>query len=78
MSMNQDIGGKIREIRKGKRRSQAFVAQQLGVSRSQVTKWELGMYPISISVLVKIAKILNVGIKTILFTGRRDGQNKTS
>lgn len=53
-------GDKIKLYRKEKGLSQEQLAQQIGVTKSTVSKYELGHLDISLEVLHKIADILEV------------------
>lgn len=63
----QKLGGRIREIRKLKKISQADIAAQLDISITAFSKIERGLTNISINRLEEIAQILGISIINLLF-----------
>ena len=41
--MNTNLGNRIKNLRKERHLSQEYVAEQIGVSRPSVSKWESGV-----------------------------------
>lgn len=56
----QKIGKNIRKIRELRDYDQQYMAEQLGISQSQYSKIEQGLKDISITILDKIATVLDV------------------
>lgn len=42
--MNTNLGNRIKNLRKERHLSQEYVAEQIGVSRQSVSKWESGVF----------------------------------
>lgn len=68
----QQIGNRIRDIRKLKKISQADIAAELDISITAFSKIERGLTNLSINRLDEISKLLNVSIITLLL----DTKNK--
>lgn len=65
--MNDVIGSRIRYYRKKRGLSQKFVADQLGISLSYMSQLENGKNNITVTMLVDIARILNLpSISTLM------------
>lgn len=69
--MNQQkIGGFLKELRQEKQITQEQLAEQMGVSRRTVSRWETGNNLPDLSVLVELADFYNVDLNEI-FRGER-------
>ena len=64
-----DIGGRIIELRKQHKLSQAELASRIGVSRTIVGNYERNTNTPSIDTLVKMAKEFNVSVDYIIGEG---------
>lgn len=60
------LGENIRENRIRSRMTQEFVAEQLGVSRQAVSKWENGTSEPSTGNLLALAKLFGMGVEELL------------
>ena len=69
--MEQTVGGRIREARKARGRTQQDVADALGLSRPSVLQWEKDITSPSQANLLKLCDYLAVGIDDLL-TGSAD------
>ena len=58
--MRMSLANNIREIRRSRKLSQEHVAEQLGVSRQAVSKWESGQSQPNANNLAELAKLLEV------------------
>lgn len=65
MTENERIGQRIAELRKEKGITQVQLAQKTGMQQSVISRIESGKHAISVVVLAKIAKSLNVRIELI-------------
>ncbi|MGF0039715.1 helix-turn-helix domain-containing protein [Peptoniphilaceae bacterium SGI.131] len=61
-----NLGIKISELRKKSAMTQSELAEALGVSAQAVSKWEIGSSYPDISLMPKLAKILNTSIDYLL------------
>jgi len=75
LNLNQDIGKRIREIRKQAKLTQPEVGEILGVEKAAISKYEAGEAKrgVPINLLVKIADLGNVSLD-YLITGKGPGQ----
>lgn len=64
--MKKTLGETIKEYRINCKMTQEFVAENLGVSRQAVSKWENGTSDPSTSNLLALAKLYGVSPKEIL------------
>lgn len=65
--MNQEkIGKFIAECRKNKKLTQEKLAEQLGISNRAVSKWERGLNLPDASLMLELAKILNISVNELL------------
>ncbi len=66
ISMREELGSKLRELRESKRLTLQQVSELSGVDTSYVSKIERGVYAGSIDTLSKIASAMDakIGIKT--------------
>ena len=60
--MLQQMGKRIQQARTQQKMTQKQLAQALGVDRVSVSEWESGKYGIHVSLLPRLAQILNVPI----------------
>lgn len=67
--MNETIGNRIAKFRKEKKMSQENLAEQIGVSSQAVSKWENDISCPDISLLIPLAKLLDVTVDELL-TGK--------
>lgn len=73
--MNQQkIGGFLKELRQEKQITQEQLAEQMGVSRRTVSRWETGNNLPDLSVLVELADFYNVDLNEI-FRGERRSES---
>ncbi len=61
-----DIGKRIKELRKKKDLTQEKLADMLGITYKAVSKWECGMTTPDISMIVPLARLLNVSADELL------------
>lgn len=59
-------GKNIATLRKARKLSQEYVAEQLGISRQAVSKWETGQTEPTAKNLVELAKLFNVTVSDLL------------
>ncbi len=64
--MNETIGNRISRLRKEKGMSQEALAEKIGVSSQAVSKWENDLSCPDISLLPKLAKLLDVTVDELL------------
>lgn len=68
------IGNRIAELRKSKGFTQEYVAEQLGVSRQAVSKWEQDQTNPDTKNLIALAELLDTDISFLAIgTSKRDG-----
>ena len=60
VAARRTLGEVLRSRREGCHMTQEFVAQQIGVSRQAVSKWEQGASEPSTTNLIKLARVFNV------------------
>lgn len=65
-TFDQQIGARIRQVRKKQKMSQEQLGKEVGVSFQQIQKYENGHNRISASRLVHVARILNVSTNFFL------------
>ena len=58
----EDVGRKLRELRKDRQMTQADLASRIGVQQSDLCRMESGQYRVSLDTLVKILAELQVPI----------------
>lgn len=63
--MNEILGGRIKALRNGKCLTQEQVADQIGISRQKYARIENGTNNITLEVLARIAKVLEVQVADI-------------
>ncbi len=64
-----EVGGLIQNIRKDKKYTQSYMAEQLDISVGHYSKLEEGSHGISLDLLFKIMTILEVDANTLLIYG---------
>jgi len=60
------IGEKIKKLRKMNGLTQADIARQLGITRSSVNAWEMGVSMPSTSYVIKLSRIFKVSTDYLL------------
>lgn len=63
--LRADLGKRIRQLRQRQRRSQANLAQQLGVERTTVLRWEQGSLP-PLGMLILLSEVLEASLDTLV------------
>ena len=66
VAVRKSLGETIKEYRTQSQMTQEFVAEQLGVSRQAVSKWENGTSDPSTSNLLALAKLFGVNASELL------------
>ena len=66
----QKIGGFLKELRQEKQMTQEQLAEQMGVSRRTVSRWETGNNLPDLSVIIELADFYDVDLNEI-FRGER-------
>ena len=66
MSGQQSVGGRIGRLRRQKKLTQEYLAQQLGVSRQAVSKWETDQTQPDTANLTALAKLLGCTVDWLL------------
>ena len=67
MSTPQDIGTRIRAVRRDRGLTQDELAEQVGVSRSAVAQWETGRTGQVTGNLSRIAGVLEVNVEYLMY-----------
>lgn len=62
----QDVGKKLKELRKEQNLTQQDVADFLKIDRSNYSKYELGKLELNLTMLATLAKLFNVSADYIL------------
>ena len=70
-----ELGKQIYELRKKANLSQEQLAEKVGVSRQTISQIERGDYSPSVTLALKIAKVLNVSVEEI-FSYEEDEVNE--
>ena len=65
VSVRRQWGQAIREVRKSQKRSQAWLAQQVGVDQSAVSLWETGVRAPSLEIQLEIARALGIPARVL-------------
>lgn len=60
--MTEDIGRKIKQLRKGRGMTQEDVADKVKITRSTISNYEIGRRTPHLKDLQKLAKVFNVGL----------------
>ncbi|MBQ8862023.1 MAG: helix-turn-helix transcriptional regulator [Clostridia bacterium] len=68
----ENIGEKIRDLRKNKNLTQEELAEKLGVSAQAVSKWEIGLSAPDISLLLPLCDALGTGADALLGGNRKN------
>ena len=72
------LGENIRKRREELRLSQGYVAEQLGVSRQAVSKWETGQSEPTAGNLVQLAEVFGISLSELVEPQRDSGQQSPS
>lgn len=72
----ENIGEKIRDLRKNKSLTQEELAEKLGVSAQAVSKWEIGLSVPDISLLLSLCDALGTGVDALLGGNRKNELEK--
>jgi transcriptional regulator with XRE-family HTH domain len=72
MSMNINVGERIKELRSARNLTQSELANMIGVRVSTVSSYELSARQPSYDVLIKIAKVFDVTTDSLLGVDKRD------
>ena len=65
-SKNNEYAVKLRELRKYKSLKQAYVAKELNISRSFLSKIENGKAILSVALFIEYCKILDLEIECVI------------
>ena len=57
---------RLKDIREDKDLTQADIAQLLGTTRQQVSKWETGMQMMGVDKYIRLAKYYNISVDYLL------------
>lgn len=60
--MNTNLGNRIKNLRNERHLSQEYVAEQIGVSRQSVSKWESGVSRPRTGNLICLAELFDVSL----------------
>ena len=60
------LGARIAELRKGSSITQVQLAQMVDVSQQTVASWEAGRRGVPVSLLPALARVLGVGVETLV------------
>lgn len=71
------LGENIREKRKELKLSQEYIAEQLGVSRQAVSKWETGQTDPTAKNLVELAQLFGITVSELVESDRQAQGNQT-
>lgn len=71
-----EIGNKILELRKKNNLSQEKLAEQVGVSRQTISKWELGETSPDLKQSKKISEIFNVSLDKLVDSSKNKIKNE--
>lgn len=69
------IGGRIRDLRKGKHLTRTKLAEQIGISSKFLYDIEFGKKGFSVGILKRIAVIMNVSCDYIIFGSDKGKEN---
>lgn len=64
--LHRAVGRSIRTARETAGMSQEGLAERLDVSAQSISKWESGDHPVTLANLFELARILDVGVDTLL------------
>ena len=71
-----EIGNKILELRKKNNLSQEKLAEQVGVSRQTISKWELGETSPDLKQSKKLSEIFNVSLDELVNNSKKEINNE--
>lgn len=74
MNLSQNIKRRREELKL----SQEYVAQQLGVSRQAVSKWETGQSEPTANNLIQLTEVFEISLSELVNPQKRDGEQETS
>lgn len=63
--MNEILGSRIKELRSAKNFTQEQIADKIGISRQKYARIESGINSITLDILSKVAKVLDVSVGDI-------------
>lgn len=67
------LGERIKDRREKLKLSQGYVAEQIGVSRQAVSKWETGQSEPTAENLVRLAEVFETSLAELVGAGKNDG-----
>lgn len=73
-----NLGKNIKKRREELKLSQEYVAEQLGVSRQAVSKWETGQSEPTASNLIQLAKVFEINLSELVDPHKNDEEQSTS
>ena len=68
----QGLGGRIADARKARGLTQQALADSLGISQPQLASYEIGRRRVPVSMLPRLAKLLDTPIETLIGEGEHD------
>jgi len=68
------IGKYLQELRKEKGLTQEQLAEQVGVARRTISRWEIGSNMPDLDILIELSDFYNVELRELLSGERRNGQ----
>lgn len=71
-----EIGNKILELRKKNNLSQEKLAEQVGVARQTISKWELGETSPDLKQSKKLSEIFNISLDVLVNTPKNETNNE--
>lgn len=72
------IGNRIRQARKGRKWTQAELAEAVGCSTANITNIERAKTKLSLNMILGISEALEVGLETLAGAGKAAGQSLPS
>lgn len=70
------LGERIKERREKLKLSQGYVAEQIGVSRQAVSKWETGQSEPTAENLVRLAEVFETSLAELVGAGKNGGERR--
>lgn len=70
------LGERIKDRREKLKLSQGYVAEQIGVSRQAVSKWETGQSEPTAENLVRLAEVFETSLAELVGAGKNGGEEK--
>lgn len=68
------LGETIKDRREKLKLSQEYVAEQIGVSRQAVSKWETGQSEPTTDNLIRLAEVFEIGLAELVGADKNDGE----